>query len=104
MRSNIPAMRSGAFEKSGNYSCAAAMAPTRESRAQITIAVDSQRAGVDSSSVLLRKKCHEPLECRAFAELVVQQPLAVIGDDHLHVHALREERGERACGVHCPAR
>ena len=37
-----------------------------------------------------------------FAELVAQQPAAVVGDDELDVQPARQQRGHRARGVEAP--
>ena len=67
----------------------------RDRRAEIAIAVERQRAFRDFGSVLRREKRDQLFDGRLLAELVAQEPAAVIRNDELHVNASRKERGQR---------
>ena len=66
--------------------------------AEIAVLCTVTRPAV-TRSPYLPTMVREPLDARAFAELVAQQALAVVGHDQLDVHAALEQRRQRADGV-----
>ena len=80
------------------------VAAARDRRAEVPIAVDDERAGLDACPIARRQVVAEPVDRGLLPQLIAQEAAAEVRRDDLEPRPLFEERGDRPHRVDRAAR